>query len=178
MGQAQDLPLQLPKRKIGEDRLKYDQNVHHRKSIRLKGYDYSQMGVYFVTICSHNRNLYFEIYPELKEIAVSHWQALSKRYPDLVLDEFVIMPNHIHGILIVGAGLAPAPSFADARADGAGANPGTGARPAPAVGEMVGAFKSLCIHDWLAYIEEKKIRALGKFWQRNFYEHIIRTEDE
>ena len=146
--------------------MKYDQDIHHRRSIRLKGHDYSQIGAYFVTICTHSRNLYFEIYSGLKEIVISQWQALSRRYPDLTLDEFVIMPNHFHGILFVGATLAVA------RKDGAGA------RPAPTVGEIVGAYKSLCIHDWLVYIEEKKIRALGKFWQRNYYEHVIRTDDE
>ena len=74
--------------------------------------------------------------------------------------------NHIHGIFIVGAGLAPALSY---RAT---------ARVAPTVGEIIGAFKSLCIHDWLTYIEEKKIDAVGKLWQRNYYDHVIRNEDE
>ena len=85
------------------------------------------------------------------------------------------MPNHIHGILIVGA---------DRSAENVGAtlavaqNNGAGARPAPTVGEIVGAFKSLCIHDWLTYMKEKKIDAVGKFWQRNYYEHVIRNEYE
>ena len=66
------------------------------------------------------------------------------------------------------------------RVRGAGARPGrgAGARPAPTVGEMVGTFKSLCVHDWLKQIKEKNIHAVGKFWQRNYYEHIIRNENE
>jgi REP element-mobilizing transposase RayT len=76
------------------------------------------------------------------------------------------MPNHIHGIIIVGATLAVA------------LNNRAGARPAPTVGEIVGTFKSLCVNDWLIYLKENKIDAIGKFWQRNYYEHIIRNENE
>jgi REP element-mobilizing transposase RayT len=85
------------------------------------------------------------------------------------------MPNHIHGVLIVGADRSAknvGATLAVARSNGAGA------RPAPTVGEIVGTFKSLCIHDWLICIKEKKIDAVGKFWQRNYYEHVIRNDDE
>jgi REP element-mobilizing transposase RayT len=92
--------------------------------------------------------------------------GISAEGSDLTVDESIIMPNHIHGILIVGATLAVAQSN------------GAGARPAPTVGEIVGTFKSLCIHDWLTYIKEKKIDAVAKFWQRNYYEHVIRNEYE
>jgi REP element-mobilizing transposase RayT len=92
--------------------------------------------------------------------------GISAQGSDLTVDESIIMPNHIHGILIVGATLAVAQSN------------GAGARPAPTVGEIVGTFKSLCIHDWLTYIKEKKIDAVAKFWQRNYYEHVIRNEYE
>jgi len=149
--------------------------LSHRRSIRLKGYDYSQGGAYFVTVCVRNRELCFEKYRGLQEIVRQQWEELPQRFPDLILDEFTIMPNHIHGILIVGA---------DRSAENVGAtlavaqNNGAGARPAPTVGEIVGAFKSLCIHDWLTYMKEKKIDAVGKFWQRNYYEHVIRNEYE
>src|SRR3972149_10148006 len=53
-----------------------------------------------------------------------------------------------------------------------------GASPAPTIGEIIGIFKSLCLHGWLKYIKENRIDAVGKFWQRNYYEHIIRNEDE
>ncbi|MBF8303401.1 MAG: hypothetical protein HW396_1682 [Candidatus Dadabacteria bacterium] len=52
-----------------------------------------------------------------------------------------------------------------------------GARPAPTIGEIIGTFKSLCVHDWLKYIKENRINTVGKFWQRNYYEHIIRKEE-
>jgi REP element-mobilizing transposase RayT len=152
--------------------MKYNPDIHHRKSIRLKGYDYSQNGAYFLTICTRNRELYFETYSGLKEIVEQNWVKLPGRYPNLVLDEFIIMPNHIHGIITVGATLAVALN------NRAGARPGAGARPAPTVGEIIGTFKSLCVNDWLIYLKENKIDEAGKFWQRNYYEHIIRNENQ
>lgn len=149
--------------------------IHHRRWIRLEGYDYSQSGAYFVTICTKDRELYFEKYRGLQEIVKRQWEELPQRFSDLTLDEFVIMPNHIHGILMVGAGQSAknvGATLAVAQSNGAGA------RPAPTVGEIVGTFKSLCIHDWLIYIKEKNIDAVGKFWQRNYYEHVIRNEGE
>lgn len=146
--------------------MKRNPDIHHRKSIRLKGYDYSQNGAYFLTICTYNKIFYFGIFPELRKIVRKQWQKLSERYPNLVLDEFIIMPNHIHGIIIVGATLAVA------------LNNKAGARPAPTVGEIIGTFKSLCVNDWLIYLKENKIDEAGRFWQRNYYEHIIRNENE
>jgi len=148
--------------------MKYNPDIHHRKSIRLKGYDYSQGGAYFIMICARNKELYFQQHPELKRILIRQWQEIPDRYANIRLDEFVIMPNHIHGIIIVGATLA----VAQAREKRAGA------RPAPTIGEIIGIFKSLCLHGWLKYIKENRIDAVGKFWQRNYYEHIIRNEDE
>jgi REP element-mobilizing transposase RayT len=149
--------------------------VHHRRSIRLEGYDYSQSGAYFVTICTKDRELYFKKYRGLQEIVKQQWEELRQRFRDLTLDEFIVMPNHIHGILIGGAGLAPALSQ---RATARVAPTFWVDRPAPKVGEILGIFKSLCTHDWLLYIKEKNIDAVGKFWQRNYYEHVIRNEYE
>lgn len=163
--------------------MEYNPDIYHRKSIRLKGYDYSRDGGYFVTICTHNRELYFEFFPELKEIVSRQWHQLPERFSNLILDEFIIMPNHIHGIIIVGATLAVAPQggrktrpYRVAQNQNENAMPGAGARPAPTIGEIIGTFKSLCINDWLICLKEHKIDAIGKFWQRNYYEHIIRNE--
>jgi putative transposase len=155
--------------------MKVNPRIYHRRSIRLKGYDYSQSGAYFVTICTKGRELCFEKYRGLQEIVRQQWEELPQRFPNLILNEFIIMPNHIHGIIIVGV---------DRSAKNVGAtlavaqNNGAGARPAPTVGEIVGKYKSLCLHDWLICIRENKINATGKFWQRNYYEHVIRNEDE
>ena len=93
--------------------------VHHRRSIRLKGYDYAQAGAYFITLCAHGRLPPFgEIVNgemqlnEYGRIAHEQWQQIPARFEQIELSAFVIMPNHIHGIIIipdpVGAGLAPA----------------------------------------------------------------------
>ncbi|MDY7032709.1 MAG: transposase [Thermodesulfobacteriota bacterium] len=118
--------------------MKYNPDIHHRRSIRLKDYDYAQSGAYFITICTRNRMLYFSQYLDLTHIVTHQWQEIPNRYENVILDEFVIMPNHIHGIITVGAGLAPAPDITptpaglgiDAR-PGADTKPGAGVKPAP-----------------------------------------------
>ena len=97
-----------------------------------------------------------------------------------------LAPAHT-GLAPAHTGLAPAQSRTDVGADftpaqtdlvpAPDANRAT-ARVAPTFGQIVGAFKSLCVHDWLQHIKKKNLDALGKFWQRNYYEHIIRNEDE
>ena len=81
-----------------------EQTQHHRKSLRLKDYDYSRSGAYFITICTKNRELCFEKLPDLQSVVFFQWNALEVRFPAIQLDEFVVMPNHIHGIIFfVGA---------------------------------------------------------------------------
>jgi len=86
----------------------YNPNIHHRRSIRLTGYDYTQQGAYFVTICTHQRNCLFgEIVDgEIKlntngEIARGSWLSIPRHFQNVELDEFVIMPNHLHGIILI-----------------------------------------------------------------------------
>jgi putative transposase len=88
--------------------MKYDPSIHHRRSIRLKGYDYSQQGMYFITLCTKNRDCFFgEIKDEeiiLNEygiIANNCWLEIPDHYPLIEIDKFIIMPNHIHGILTI-----------------------------------------------------------------------------
>ncbi|MBI4721508.1 MAG: transposase [Candidatus Stahlbacteria bacterium] len=71
-----------------------------RKIIRLKEYDYSQVGYYFVTICTKDRELYFEN-KELREVAHEFWLEIPRHFQNVKLDERVIMPNHLHGIIII-----------------------------------------------------------------------------
>lgn len=86
----------------------YNPNIHHRKSIRLKGYDYSQAGLYFITICVYNRQCLFGeivndemVLNDFGNIAHRHWEKLSERFPNFELDVFQIMPNHMHGIILL-----------------------------------------------------------------------------
>ncbi len=157
----------------------YDPNVHHRRSIRLSGYDYAQHGAYFVTVCTHDRQCLLGAVVDggmelndLGRIVRETWDALPSRFPSIELDAFVVMPNHIHGIvIIVGAGLA-LPRGADV---GAGlALPRGAASSAPTLGDIMRAFKSLSAIACNRLLE----RAGVPFWQRNYYEHIARDEDE
>ena len=88
----------------------YNPEKHHRRSIRLTGYDYKQSGAYFVTIVTRNRLCLFGdisdgemVLSDTGRIAEVSWVGLSSRFPTVSLDSFVVMPNHIHGIITVGA---------------------------------------------------------------------------
>ena len=90
--------------------MKYNPDTHHRRSIRLKGYDYKQAGAYFVTVCTPDRTCFFgdvvdgemQLNDTGRAVRAS-WNELPARFQNVVLDAFVVMPNHIHGIVIVGA---------------------------------------------------------------------------
>lgn len=168
----------------------YNPNIHHRRSIRLKGHDYAQAGLYFITICCENRICRFGniengemILNEYGIIAHHEWVKLSERFPNFELDAFQIMPNHIHGIIVlnnVGATLAVAQNdtrLAVAQNDGVAPidDIRTGASPAPTLFDVVGAYKSLVANGCLE-IYKSRNETMGKLWQRNYYEHIIRDE--
>ena len=138
-----------------------------RKSIRLKGWDYSAPGAYFVTICTHKRQPLFGqvvdgemVLNQYGEIVREAWFDLPNHYAHVELDAFVVMPNHIHAIIIL-----------DADAIGVGA----GLKPAPTrhpLSEIVRALKTF---------SARRINTLRgtpgvPVWQRNYYEHIIRNE--
>ena len=88
--------------------MKYDRNKHHRRSIRLPGYDYRTPGAYFITICSWQRECLFgEVIDDTMQlspygkIVFFNWSILPKRYPNVELDNFIVMPNHVHGIIVL-----------------------------------------------------------------------------
>lgn len=101
--------------------MKYNPDVHHRRSIRLKGYDYSQPGAYFITICTYRRACLFGDVIEgdmhlnpLGNMAWQCWQAIPDHFPHAVLDAFVVMPNHVHGIVWIVDGLNPSAAMVGA----------------------------------------------------------------
>jgi len=171
----------------------YNPNIHNRKSIRLKGYDYAKAGLYFITICCQDRICRFGtieygemILNEYGQIAYDEWVKLSERFPNFELDLFQIMPNHMHGIIaLVGATLAVAPNDNNAPNDGNSVVVGAGVNPAPTtttattttgtISNIVGAYKSLVANGCLD-IYKSKNETMGKLWQRNYYEHIIRNK--
>ena len=144
----------------------YDPNIHHRRSVRLYGYDYSQCGAYFVTICVNNRKrLFGDIVGgemQLNEIGVAvkrAWECLQQQYPYVSIDEFVVMPNHLHGILIITDGLDDLNSWRLNR---------------KSIGRLIGMFKTVTTKRF----NEIRRSSGEKIWQRNYYEHIIRDEDD
>lgn len=163
--------------------MKYDPQKHHRHSIRFQGYDYSRSGAYFVTIVAQDRaSLFGEVVEgemrlnDAGRMIWSEWVILPERFPNVVLDEFVVMPNHVHGIIVivndVGAGLVLAP-------DVPAPHGATGAttRVAPTLGDVVGAFKSRVTVEYIRGVKTLGWMAFnGRLWQRNYYEHIIRDE--
>ena len=206
---------------------KYNPLIHHRRSIRLKGYDYSQAGLYFITICCDGRKYRFGniennemILNELGNIAYHEWVKLAERFPKFELDVFQIMPNHMHGIILlnefgVGSTLAvdrntntendgndisknddneisenkngglqngrPINGWLinehpiNGQPQGLPQHVGNGVGTNTTIGDMVGAYKSLVANGCLE-IYKSKNELMGKLWQRNYYEHIIRNE--
>ncbi|OGW76923.1 MAG: hypothetical protein A3J52_00675 [Omnitrophica bacterium RIFCSPHIGHO2_02_FULL_49_9] len=169
----------------------------NRHSIRLTKFDYSQGGHYFVTVCTYNRKCLFGNavggIMELNEwgkIAVECWNKIQERFPNVELDEYVVMPNHVHGIVrIVGATLVVAPC-AVAQHESPGTVKRAGTRPAPTwdvppqvgarpvtLGQIIAAFKSMVVHRCIDGVKQNKLPPFHeKIWQRNYYDHVIRNE--
>jgi len=181
--------------------MSYDPEIHHRRSVRLRGYDYRQGGAYFVTLCTYERECLFGEVAEgamrenrYGEVARFCWSAIPGHFPQVSLGPFVVMPNHVHGVIMIeddgGRGTAcraRTDVTCHAHTDAACYAPTDkalqactveGARfgkPASgALGVIVGSFKSAV---------SKQINALrdtagATVWQRNYYEHIIRNDEE
>jgi REP element-mobilizing transposase RayT len=169
---------------------RYNPKIHNRRSIRLKGYDYSKAGLYFITICRQDRINRFGqvingemILNEFGLIAYNEWIKLADRFSNFELDVFQIMPNHIHGIislLPVGSGLAPDLLY-EGQPQGL-PQPETQGLPQQlvqqgksSISDIVGAYKSIVANGCLE-IYKSRDEIMGKFWQRNYYEHIIRND--
>ncbi len=163
--------------------MSYEPERHHRRSIRLRGYDYSQAGAYFVTICTQNRFCLFgevldgEMQPnDAGRMIEKWWLEMNCRFPTVETDEYIVMPNHFHGIVVIVR--------ADPRAspDVIGVDDGCcdngGAHIGASLPSLIQWFKTMTTNE---YIRRVKISGwppfAGKLWQRNYYEHIIRDEE-
>lgn len=152
---------------------KFDPKIHHRRSIRLKGYDYTSAGAYFVTVVTYQRDrLFGDITNEemrlsgLGKVADECWRSIPEHFPSVELGAHIVMPNHVHGIIVI-------------HDDGSGAGDrGKGAamlRPnvkPGSLGAIVRSYKSA-----VSYRANKELN-MTAIWQRNYYEHIIRNEKE
>ncbi len=142
-----------------------------------------------MTVCTkHKENLFGTIrrnilvFNKAGSMIQSVWDKLPDHFGYIKLDQFIIMPNHIHGIIfLVGAPLVGALSSNTAQDNNKVKpdNTRAGTRPAPTLGNVVGIFKSISTHQYALNVHSHNWPPFpGKLWQRNYYEHIIRNEDE
>lgn len=172
----------------------YDPARHHRRSIRLQGYDYSLPGAYFVTLVTRGRELLFgkiaagEMIPsQFGRLVERAWLDLPRHYPQVTLDVFCLMPNHMHGIIVL----------VDSMGRGGSARAGQGYRE-----HWIDAGDEAIMREVTRPLENELtrhgipeiVRALKSYssrrinharntpgksvWQRNYYEHIVRNERE
>jgi len=181
---------------------KYNPNIHHRRSIRLKGYDYAQAGLYFITLCCQDRAMLFGniqngnlLLNEYGKIAEEAWLATETIRANCRLHDYIIMPNHIHGIIEIAAS-----------ENNSNTAIGKFQSPSQTIGAIIRGFKIMTIKKIKDFILEgggefstgelqfaptdkiiqsgesqfaptdKIIQLDYKIWQRNYYEHIIRNE--
>ncbi len=164
----------------------YDPNKHQRRSIRLPGYDYVQSGAYFMTLCTQDHQCRFgRIEGEamrlnrVGEIAAECWRTVPIHFADVELDVFVVMPNHVHGIIVIAdAGEAPNVRATHASPLRQGPNGAMDAAEVPrgpkrrSVGAIIGSYKSAVAKA----IHETGDAPGPAIWQRNYFEHIIRND--
>ena len=175
--------------------MRYDPEVHHRRSIRLSGFDYSRKGAYFVMIVTQGRAcLLGQISNgEMRlnaagDAITAWWRRLPDKFPSTSVDAFVLMPNHLHGIIVIeGKGQRPesAPTESDGiartglsfRPDVKGLGPETDdVRPDPPISHMVQWFKTMSTNAYIHGVKESGWAAFkNRLWQRNYYEHVIRN---
>jgi REP element-mobilizing transposase RayT len=176
---------------------KFDPQKHHRRSIRLKGYDYSQAGAYYVTIVAWRRECLFgEVVNKetpqggnvrlnkVGKIVEWEWLELPKRLPYITLGAHMVMPNHFHGILFIHENVratqrgqtvsqSGSESLQTNATDGIVGSPLPPRGPKPAsLGAIIAQFKSRAAKRIWKFPEFKET----PIWQRNYYEHIIRNE--
>ena len=152
---------------------------HQRKSIRLKNYDYSSFGYYFITICTHNRELLFGdivngkmILNNLGKIVNKFWLEIPEHYSGVELDEFIIMPNHIHGIIVINPNLCFVGAIHELPLQNNKNDEYKINRRQMLLPKIIG---------WFKMNSAKQINILSNLignsiWQRNYFEHIIRNE--
>ena len=169
-----------------------DRQNKRRRSLRLQGYDYSRPGAYFITICTKNGECLFGeivadkmVMNDAGKMVQRIWNDLTLRFMNVELDELIIMPNHIHGIIILhGRGepcVRPDATHTIVLVDH---KPGDhkdrpyGTLP-DTVGRIIQAFKSETTHAYIHGIKNNGWpRFSGKLWQPNYYDHIIRNEKQ
>ncbi len=156
----------------------------HRRSIRLPSYDYSSSGIYFVTLCAYQKEMIF-LDDRIRAIINGAWARIPRMFAKVHLDEWILMPNHLHGILVLESRARHFPSEGmlhdpNEKLDVSGIPaPGVNASPLPggplvpgSLGAILGNFKSITARKINSYRKMPGARV----WQRNYFEHIIRSD--
>ena len=169
--------------------MKYDPDKHHRRAMRLREHDYSEEGAYFITFCVAGRECLLSdisgadvALTAAGEDVLIVWHALPSRFPNVVLDEIVVMPNHVHAILLVqnrsdsirvGTPLAASRSADDQMSSVRDPHaPTIGTQQAASLPAIMRAFKSIS-----AIAVNRVIGRAGvPVWQERYYDHVIRDE--
>ena len=164
--------------------VKFDPQKHHRRSIRLKGYDYSQAGAYYVTIVTWRRECLFGevmngemMLSRFGLVAKQQWEKLPKRFPNIALGAYVIMPNHMHGIIEIINGRGTAESLKALEGESSRRAPTHERFQKPVKGSIptiVRSYKSAVSYR----INLMRGTDGVPVWQRNYYEHVIRNEKD
>ncbi len=169
--------------------MRFDPQTHHRRTIRLHGYDHSQPGAYFITVCTHGKqSLYGEIVEgqrrmnDAGQLVHACWYGLGRRYSGIDLDAFIVMPNHIHGIIqITDVGAIhelPTPGLVANEVGAIHESPLRGMdrkrRRRMQLAKVIGYFKM----NTAKQINARRGTPGTALWQRNYYEHIIRNDGE
>jgi len=157
--------------------MKYDPEKHHRRSIRLRGYDYRSVGAYYVTICCHKRQCLLgeiingEMQPNIIGSTVQAiWNRLPHSFPFVELDAFVVMPNHVHGIIVIRESTSKqvVQGVQDRENNHPSLPRGT---KSGSLGAIVQNFKSIATRRANAIKKNT-----GTLWQRGFHDEIIRDD--
>jgi len=155
--------------------MKYNPENQHRRSNRLRGYDYSQPGYYFVTLCTKNREYLFGeikenqmILNEIGRIINRQWKELTFKYSNINNSDFIIMPNHIHGVIeLIRRGLInQTPTLENNE------NWILMKNPEITLGKIIRFFKAK------SAFQIRSKSNIFQIWQRNYYEHIVRNEND
>jgi putative transposase len=153
--------------------MNYDPAKHHRRSIRLSGYDYRQKGLYYVTVCASKRRCVFGFIKDglfvpngYGQLVIQCWRDLQNHSPFPELDEWQLMPNHLHGLILLPT--APAHDLpAETRFT----------TQAHSLGAVVRGFKAAATRCINKVRQEHNLPPV-ELWQRGFYEHIVRDEND
>ena len=157
---------------------RYIPDIHHRRSIRLTGYDYASTGAYFVTICTHNRECLFGEITDgamctnsLGQIVSSEWLLTDALRREITLDAYVVMPNHFHAIVVT---TAPTGRSSGHPASGGAHSRAPLQRRPRSLASLMAGFKA-SVTTRINAVRESPGTPV---WQRNYYEHVIRSETD